>query len=98
MVSPRQLRWYSSVAEPVHGKHVTRVRFAVPAPDLLLWPTYKGTCPVSRLMLVGIQPAAPDLMAGLAEWLRRWIVAPATRVRFSHLAPNVEGSAVNRCT
>ena len=26
-------------------------------------------------------------MAGLAEWLRRWIVAPAMRVRFSHLAP-----------
>src|SRR5215469_18179346 len=27
-------------------------------------------------------------MAGLAEWLRHWIVAPVTRVRFSHLAPN----------
>src|SRR5258707_7148963 len=38
-------------------------------------------------MLVGIQPAAPNSMAGLAEWLRRWIVAPVTRVRFSHLAP-----------
>ncbi len=25
-------------------------------------------------------------MAGLAEWLRHWIVAPVTRVRFSHLA------------
>src|SRR5713101_6207161 len=27
--------------------------------SLLLWPTYKGTCLVSRSMLVGIQPAAP---------------------------------------
>src|SRR5260370_27011374 len=27
-------------------------------------------------------------MAGLAEWLRHWIVAPVTRVRFSHLAPS----------
>src|SRR6266849_502845 len=53
----------------------------------LLWPTYKGTCLVIRSMLVGIQPAAPSSMAGLAEWLRRWIVAPVTRVRFSHLAP-----------
>src|SRR5258708_3501723 len=26
-------------------------------------------------------------MAGLAEWLSHWIVAPVTRVRFSHLAP-----------
>src|SRR5215469_1047811 len=25
-------------------------------------------------------------MAGLAEWPRHWIVAPVTRVRFSHLA------------
>jgi hypothetical protein len=39
-------------------------------------------------MLVGIQPAAPSSMAGLAEWLRHWIVAPVTRVRFSHLAPS----------
>src|SRR5437870_10903778 len=31
---------------------------------------------------------APDSMAGLAEWLRHWIVAPVTRVRFSHLAPS----------
>src|SRR5215831_20097446 len=31
------------------------------------------------------------LMAGLAEWLRRWIVAPVTRVRFSHLAPIIRG-------
>ena len=42
-------------------------------------------------MLVGIQPAAPGFMAGLAEWLRHWIVAPVTRVRFSHLAPIIRG-------
>src|SRR5215469_16609809 len=34
---------------------------------------------------------APDLMAGLAEWLRHRIVAPVTRVRFSHLAPFIRG-------
>ena len=50
-------------------------------------PTYKGACLVSRYMLVGIQPAARNSMAGLAEWLKHWIVAPVTRVRFSHLAP-----------
>ena len=25
-------RWHSSVAEPVHGKHETRVQFAMPVP------------------------------------------------------------------
>src|SRR5204862_6860001 len=73
--------------EQAHGKRPTAVRGCVPAPKvLLLWPTYKGACLVSRVMLVGIQPAAPNSMAGLAEWLRRWIVTPVTRVRFSHLA------------
>ncbi len=37
----------------------------------------------------GGNPASSSkfVMAGLAEWLRHWIVAPVTRVRFSHLAP-----------
>ena len=69
-------------------KSVIGVRIAAPAPQVCCCGRkYKGTCLVSGSMLVGIQPAAPNSMAGLAEWFRRWIVAPVTRVRFSHLAP-----------
>src|SRR6266568_6879073 len=58
------------------GKARPQFEAACQLQSLLLWPTYKGTCLVSRSMLVGIQPAAPNSMAGLAEWLRRWIVDP----------------------
>src|SRR5215471_3700146 len=52
---------------------------------------YEGTA-VNRFALATVRAIAltvvhPVLMAGLAEWLRHRIVAPVTRVRFSHLAP-----------
>src|SRR5580698_5203791 len=69
-------------------KSVIGVRIAAPAPKVC-WSSTMGvqracTSPTSVLFT---RPA-PSFMAGLAEWLRHWIVAPVTRVRFSHLAPS----------
>src|SRR6266849_3115823 len=58
----------------------------------LLWPTYKGTCLVSRSMLVGIQPAAPNSMAGLAEWLRGTGLWLQLREFDSLISPQMGGS------
>src|SRR5262249_26209817 len=53
---------------------------------------YEGSA-VNRCALATVRARQRSLsltrfsMAGLAEWLRHRIVAPVTRVRFSHLAP-----------
>src|SRR5215469_11420745 len=73
--------------EQAHGKRPTAVRGCVPAPKfagLAQWQC-RELVPLRRVFdsLDQLQ----TLMAGLAEWLRHRIVAPVTRVRFSHLAP-----------
>ena len=73
--------------EQAHGKRPTAVRGCVPAPRVC----WSSTVAVQRACTsptsVRFTRPAPGLMAGLAEWLRHRIVTPATRVRFSHLAP-----------
>src|SRR5215472_9186754 len=57
---------------------------------------YEGSA-VNRFALATVRARQRSLsltrfsMAGLAEWLRHRIVAPVTRVRFSHLAPFIRG-------
>ena len=68
-------------------KSVIGVRIAAPAPKfagLAQWQC-RERVPLRRVFdsLDQLQIST----AGLAEWLRHRIVAPVTRVRFSHLAP-----------
>ena len=73
--------------DQAHGKRPTAVRGCVPAPE------FAGLAQWQCRELVPLRRVFDSLdqlqisMAGLAEWLRHWIVAPVTRVRFSHLAP-----------
>src|SRR5579864_151856 len=63
---------------------------------------YEGSA-VNRFALATVRARQRSLsltrfsMAGLAEWLRHWIVAPVTRVRFSHLAPIYMRAAQTSC-
>src|SRR6185503_11699777 len=73
--------------EQALGKRPTAVRDCVPAPEFGWSSTVAMQRACTSPTSVRFTRPAPSLMAGLAEWLRRWTVNPATRVRFSHLAP-----------
>jgi conjugative relaxase-like TrwC/TraI family protein len=74
--------------EQAHGKRPTAVRGCVPAPRFAGLAQWKCREHVPLRRVFDSLDQLQISMAGLAEWLRHWIVAPVTRVRFSHLAPD----------